>query len=402
LVCAPVAGAFTIYVDRLAAALKRSPVQTLDHSPNTISPAVAASLSRLVNRRDPGRIYVAVVPVLTQNQAGQLAQDLANVINRDGVYVVVGGYNYHVTTTWGSGRQAENILSKATGHQGDSLHVQLRKTINAFAVADARAGHPGASSSAPPKKKEGAGVSNPSSGSSSPTGTASTPSSSQPAGGGAPVSIQSAPHKSGSSNTGAIVLFAALGLLLLAALIWGGLAMRTSMRVQHRRHERSEDVHAAVNDDFTKLGEQIGALDIDSQMPSASAEAKAEYAKAIECYEEAEKRLKQEKDEYQFERAQDEIRKGLLHVGAANQLFNPSAEKTAEAAGLGSTDSAPAAAGVAAPAATAPALSPAPGPITTDDDDSTVSELAKLAKLHERGILTDAEFAEEKRKLIGE
>jgi hypothetical protein len=371
-------------------------VQTLDHSPNTISPAVAASLSRLVNRRDPGRIYVAVVPVLTQNQAGQLAQDLANVINRDGVYIVVGGYNYHVTTTWGSGRQAENILGRSTGHQGDSLHVQLRKTINAFAAADAKAGHPGASTPAPSKKKQGASVSAP--GSSHTTGTASTPISSQ----GAPVSIQRAPHKSGSSNLGLIVLLAALGLLLLAALIWGGLAMRTGMRVQHRRRERSDDIHSAAHDDLANLGEQIEALDIDSQMPNATAEAKNEYAKAIECYEEAEKRLKEEKDEYQFERAQDEIRKGLLHIGAANQLFNPSAEKTAEAAGLGSTESAPAIAGATASAAATPTLSPAPAPITTDDSDSTVSELAKLARLHERGILTDAEFAEEKRKLIGE
>lgn len=409
LVCAAGAQAYTIYVDQLASALKRSPVQTLGHSPNTISTADAARLSRLVARRDPGRIYIAVVPVLTSSQSGQLAQDLANLLNRDGVFIVVGGYNYHVTTTWGSGNQASRLLGNATGHQGDSLHVQLVKTIDAFAAADAKAGHPGAASPSPPKKKQGAGITSPSapasggaSGGSSGSGTTSTPIVTQPAP--APVT-QSAPHKS-SSHVGVIVLVGALGLLVLAALIWLGIYLRTSMRVSHRRHERTADIHADAQSDFVKLGEQIGALDIDSQMPNASSEAKEEYAKAIDCYQEAEKRLKEKKDEYQFERAQDEIRKGLIHVKAASHLFNLSAKETAHPAGLGaSTGSASGAATASAAATSSPALPAAPPPVSSgdsDDDDTTVSEIAKLASLHQRGILTDAEFAEEKRKLIGD
>jgi hypothetical protein len=402
LISAGGAQAFTIYVDQLANALKRSPVQTLGHSPNTISTADAARLSRLVARRDPGRIYIAVVPVLTGSQAGQLAQDLANLLNRDGVFIVIGGYNYHVTTTWGSGDHASTLLGNATGHQGDSLRVQLRKTIDAFAAADKTAGHPGAASPSPaPPKKQGAGVKSPSAptstSSSGGSGTTSTPIVTQPA----PVSInQNAPHKSSSSHVGVIVLVAALGLLVLAAVIWGGIYLRTSMRVSHRRHERVADVHADTQKDFVKLGEQIGALDIDSEMPNASAEAKAEYAAAIDCYQEAEKRLKQETDEYQFERAQDEIRKGLLHVSAAAQMFNPSAEQTAAAAGLGSSSTAAAEPSQPAP----PALPSAPPPVSAanSDDDSTVSEIAKLASLHQRGVLTDAEFEAEKQKLIGD
>jgi hypothetical protein len=93
--------------------------------------------------------------------------------------------------------------------------------------------------------------------------------------------------------------------------------------------------------------------------------------------------MKKEKDEYQFERAQDEIRKGLVHVAAAKQLFGASPDKSAGA----------------------PAPAPAPATSSTDDDDddaSTVAQVAKLARLHERGVLTDAEFEDQKRKLIGE
>jgi hypothetical protein len=111
--------------------------------------------------------------------------------------------------------------------------------------------------------------------------------------------------------------------------------------------------------------------------------------------------MKKEDDEYQFERAQDEIRKGLVHVAAAKELFGSE----------GGQDS-------GAPAALSPAPNSVPSSVPTpptrstvpasaasaagDDDDSTVSQIAKLARLHERGILTDAEFEEQKRKLIGE
>jgi hypothetical protein len=401
LICAASAGAFTIYVDKLAAALKRSPVQTLGSSPNSLSAGNASRLATLVARRDAGRIYIAVVPSLSQSQAGRLAQDLANLLNRNGVFIVVGGYNYHVTTTWGTGTRASSLLGSATGHQGDSLRVQLRKTIDAFAAADARAGHPGAAA-AKPSKPKGGGVKPPSAPS-----TTSTPVTTQPA----PVSIVQTPHKiSGGSNIGLIVLLAAGGLLLAAAIVWALVFMRTSMRSSHRRREESADVHATLDSDFTKLGDQIGALDIDSSMPGASQEGKDEYAKAIDCFQDAERRMKTPKDEYQFERAQEQVRKGLGHVAAAGELFNPTADKTAETAGLGTgtgtAKPAPAGATTEAPGMPTgppPVVPPAPAaPVVTSSGDDVVSELAKLADLHEHGVLTDAEFAEEKRKLIGE
>jgi hypothetical protein len=58
-------------------------------------------------------------------------------------------------------------------------------------------------------------------------------------------------------------------------------------------------------------------------MPDASPEGKQEYAQALECYEQAERRMRQAGDEYQFERALEAIRNGLAHVGNADRLFNP-------------------------------------------------------------------------------
>ena len=80
---------------------------------------------------------------------------------------------------------------------------------------------------------------------------------------------------------------------------------------------------------------------------------------AIDCYQDAERRLRNAGDEYQFERAVAAISQGLEHVAAAERMFN-----SRHASGV--TDS-----------------------------------LAKLAALHDSGDLTDAEFAEQKRRLLG-
>ena len=114
-----------------------------------------------------------------------------------------------------------------------------------------------------------------------------------------------------------------------------------------------------AHDDFIKLGEAISALDIDSSLATASPAGKDEYQHAIGCYEAAERRLKNADDAYQFQKAVWAIEAGLRHVQAADQLFNP-----------------------------------------PEDVNREVSDIARLAELHRSGALTDAEFAEQKAKLI--
>jgi hypothetical protein len=52
----------------------------------------------------------------------------------------------------------------------------------------------------------------------------------------------------------------------------------------------------------------------------------------------------------------------------------------------------------AAPAAPAPAAAPAPGVAGASD---RIAQLQQLAQLHDSGALTDAEFAEEKSRILG-
>ncbi len=162
---------------------------------------------------------------------------------------------------------------------------------------------------------------------------------------------------SGDAMTAAVVITAVMALLLCALV--GGTYARKVKRASHLRREKDADARAQVHSDFIKLGEEITRLDIDSSLANASPEGKDEYRHAIGCYEAAERRLKDADDPYQFQKAKWAIEAGLRHLRAADQLFNP-----------------------------------------TRDPNQEVDDLARLAELHRKGALTDAEFAEQKAKLI--
>jgi hypothetical protein len=149
------------------------------------------------------------------------------------------------------------------------------------------------------------------------------------------------------------------GLVLLLCVFFAGGQLRRAARSAHVRREKNVDAQAKAQADFVKLGEQITALDIASSLANASPEGKDEYRHALGCYEKAERKLKQSDDAYQFQQALYAIKAGLRHVQAADQLFNRTPDATKE-----------------------------------------IDELTKLDALHRRGALTDAEFAEQKAKLI--
>jgi Short C-terminal domain len=319
-----------ISVGELADALQQQPVQQRGHPRPGLTAKQVRNLAALVEQRDAGRIWIAVVTPLTVQATGDLTQALSDAVTSDGVYVVVAGSNYHVTTSWESGESARRRLAAAVDRPGDSLYVQLRRTIDSFATADAAAGHPGSQSTEQ-------------------TGPASTSHSSPSS------------HSSGSAGVISGIVITVVVLVLLGA----GYARRArgSLRAAHWRKEQEADVHAQAQADFVKLGDDIAALDIDSSMPNANPEAKDEYAKALDAYQDAEQRLKQADDDYQFAQAQDALRRGAQHIEAAQQLF-----------------------------------SAAPPPVSA----GVLDQISKLAKLHEDGALTDAEFAAEKHKLLGE
>lgn len=317
----------------LADALQQSPVQLRGHPDPRLTQAEVRSLDARIKARDPGRIRIAVVSPLSEQATGDLTRAVADEISSDGVVVLVAGSNYHVTTTWGTGESARKRLATAVGRPGDSLYVQLRRTVDSFATADAAAGHPGSASTEQ-------------------TGPGSTSGPTSSAGGG------SEGGGSGGLIVGLVIVAVALGTVGVLVVR----RLRGSMRVAHYRKEESADVHAQAQADFVKLGDDIGALDIDTSMPHASQQGKDEYARALDCYQDAEQRLKHADDAYQFERAQDALLRGAQHIKSAEQLLS------------------------AAPAV----------------DDGLVDRISKLAALRQQGAITDAEFAAEKHKLLGD
>jgi hypothetical protein len=77
-------------------------------------------------------------------------------------------------------------------------------------------------------------------------------------------------------------------------------------------------------------------------------------------------------------------------LGKVQQMFGIDLSGVAAAAGQAAT-------GATTPAS-APASTPAPAPAAAADD--VVSQLERLAKLHETGVLTDDEFATQKQRIL--
>jgi hypothetical protein len=292
------AAAPQIDIASLAHALRREPVQVVGAPALSLSASSVRALRARIRRVDPGRIWIAIAPSMNQVPTSRLSNMLSGYLNADGggTVVVVAGVSVWGSTSWEDGPAATSRLATAFRNSHEPLAGQLRKVIDSFASGDAAAGHPQL-------------------GSASDTGSQTqTQPSSSTAGGGA---------SSGSSSPVALIIgLVVLAILLGFALLRGGTRIRGTMRASHRHKEEQADLHEQVQADFIKLGEAIQALDIDSSMPNASSHGKDEYAKALDCYQQAERRLKRSSDEYQFEQATAAVREGLGHVNAAERLLN--------------------------------------------------------------------------------
>jgi opacity protein-like surface antigen len=85
-----------------------------------------------------------------------------------------------------------------------------------------------------------------------------------------------------------------LPLLLIVILAAGGIAAFSCARNRRRRRERDaqlSDVKRTANEDLVALGDDIRALDIDTQMPGADPGAKSDYERAVLGYDAANRRL---------------------------------------------------------------------------------------------------------------
>ena len=109
-----------------------------------------------------------------------------------------------------------------------------------------------------------------------------------------------------------VLVFALRGLI--GDAVRGTRSMRRAIRASSRDKRERADARVEARAELVKLGEEIEALDIDSSMPDASARGKDEYSKAIDSYEEVERRLRNAEDDVQFRRAVEALRRGREHV----------------------------------------------------------------------------------------
>ena len=350
-------------VQTIVNALHRHPLVVGYGANPNVADAEIVPLRNLIDKLDPGRLWIVVTPPRSEGVEGQLARRLQADLHKDGTVIAIGGYNIYVADTWGA---SGSIVQNAIANQSASLTQDLQSIIVAFAKADARAHHPTplADRIAAAKKKAAAqaiSTSTSTTSTSATTGTATaarpTTTSAAPATGS---TASGARKKSSSSSTGLIIVLAALAVLVLIGV--GAFGRQARRSAQVRKRER-EEAQAKATADLTKLGEKISDLDIDQQMPNADPGGKAEYVKALDCYQGGERRLKGN-DPAEFNKAVEVIAAGLKHIDEAERLFDHHGR--------------------------ARDLLPA----------EVINRLTKLAALHKSGALTDAEFTAEKQKLL--
>jgi hypothetical protein len=237
LVLAPAAAAQDSVVDRAAQALRSDPVHVDPAAEMRLSASDADALRRRIDQ-GAGPMYVAILPDAAKREAGGSAEGairlLADRLARPGVYAVVVGTTFRAgSTDLPSGVTAEQATAALREHRDEGVAA----TLLAFTdrMADVRAGR--------------------------------TPDTSEDSGG-------------GGGGLGAPLL---AGLLALG----GG-----ALLVGRRRRRAAEAVELAelkanVRDDLVALGDDIRALDLDMEMPGTPAAAKADYARAVDAYDQA-------------------------------------------------------------------------------------------------------------------
>lgn len=278
----------------LASTLRRDPVQSIAvprGSFTALSGTQMSSLRTEIASVDAGRIWVMVLAPRSDASLGSVADPVFGDLPAGTLLAVAQDprdanvTHFWIGSTWRSSDAAQAQLNRVIDayHNGQgSLFDDLRLEIAAVAHSDAAAGRPALGSSG------------------------SDGSTSAGAGG----------------NAALITVVIVAAVLVLVGTVVAVGRLRGYLRASHRRREEIADAHARANTDLTKLAEQIEALDIDSSMSSASTKGKDEYAKALDDYEEAQRRLQHSRDAYQFEQAVQAISRGLEHVGHAERLFN--------------------------------------------------------------------------------
>jgi hypothetical protein len=242
----------------IAAALHHDPVFVDESASNLMSKAEIARLRAQIAKRDPRRIQVVVISKRRSARSGGLSA-IANAIDqawgqgRRGALVASDSTGFYMVTSFDNPEPTTAALRAAVdGYKGHRLGGVLSDAVDA--IADVEPGH-----TADLAERVGHGSAGPPGGESTVT----------------------AKDVSGSVSIALIVIAVAVAVPLL--LLGGGLFLRWRRARASASDARTialRDARAALE----SLGDDITAMDLDTEMPGASAAGRADYNRAVELY----------------------------------------------------------------------------------------------------------------------
>jgi len=236
------------YLDRTVAGLREQPLYVDADARSVLKPETVQYLKgELPKVGTP--MYVAVLPEAALQETGgspdQLLARIPRGVRKEGVYALVAGRSFRAGATAGSGfRQGviPGLASQAASsnpNDEDAAVVDFTERVRT-AAAQGQAG------------------------------TGGTPAS-------------SGESTRGGVGAGTILL----GLLAVGAAGGGLLLVRANRRRKERERRELEQVKQTAQEDLIALGDDIGFLDIDVQLPGAAEEARKQHAAAVAAYERA-------------------------------------------------------------------------------------------------------------------
>jgi hypothetical protein len=121
-----------------------------------------------------------------------------------------------------------------------------------------------------------------------------------------------------------------LGVIIVAAAIavpflLGAMALLMALRRRHAAAEDREELDRGdARDELIALGEEIEALDLDVEMPDASARGREEYERALRLYDRANQLLgKDDPSEVELYEARRSLEEGRARIAAAREALAP-------------------------------------------------------------------------------
>lgn len=277
---------------QIAAALQQDPVFVDESATGLLTRAEGARLRARIARQDRGRIQVVVVSKRRSARTGGLAT-IANAIDqawgqgRRGALVVTDSTGFYMVTSFGNPEATTAALRSAvTGYKGHRLGGALIAAVDAIAEVE-----PGRSADLAERVGRG---------------TAGPP------GGGTELSAKDV---SGSVNVALIVVAVAVALpllLLACGMLWRW--RRQRVRAGDERAIAVRDARAALE----ALGDDITAMDLDTEMPGASPAGRADYNRAVELYQRVSRALKDPRpSEVELADIQRSLQEGRVRIDAA-------------------------------------------------------------------------------------